>query len=87
MTESRKWDSVNRKVILSLNVDIEIYQMENYMKHFDDWRAWSRVQIDNLHQWNKKRWSELCISSVTLRNIKISVFGFLYYAKDNFLKQ
>ena len=58
--------------------------MENYMKHFDDWRAWSRVQIDNLHQWNKKRWSELCISSVTLRNIKISVFGFLYYAKDIF---
>ena len=87
MTESRKWDSVNRKVILSLNLDIEIYQMENYMKHFDDWRSWIRGQIDNLQQWNKNKFSKLCISSVTPRNIKISVFGFLYYAKDIFLNQ
>ena len=85
MTESRKWDSVNRKFILSLNVDIETYQMENYMKRFEDWRAWSRGHIYKLQQWNKKKWSNMCISSVTLRNIKISVFVFLYYAKDNFL--
>ena len=87
MTESRKWDSVNRKVILSLNVDIEIYQMENCTKHFDDWRYWRRGQIDNLKKCNKKKWSELCSSSVTHRNIKISVFSFLYYAKDIVLNQ
>ena len=42
MNESRKWDSFKRKVILSLNVDIDIYQIENYMKRFDDWGACSR---------------------------------------------
>ena len=80
--ELRKRDSVNRKVILSLNVNDEIHQMEARMKYFDDWRAWSKGQSSNLQQWNKNKWADLCISSITLRNIKISVFAFLYYAKD-----
>jgi hypothetical protein len=28
------------------------------------------------------KWNQLCVSSITLRNLKLSVFGFLNYAKD-----
>ena len=76
MNESRKWDSVKRKVILSLNVDIDIYQMENYMKRFDYWRAWSRGQIYKLQQWNKRN-VQSCVFQVSLSGT--SRFQFLFF--------
>ena len=67
---------------MSLNVDQEIARMEKKIKFLDDWKQWSILQTDNLTMYQKKSCAELCISAITIRNTKLCIFGFLYYAKD-----
>ena len=52
------------------------------MMYFDSWREWAKSQQSNLDQYKVSQVSDLCIASVTLRNLKISIFGFLYRAKE-----
>ena len=56
--------------------------MEKKIKYLDDWKDWSRDQKDNLDLFDRKRWAELCIANITVRNTKMCIFAFLYYAKD-----
>ena len=81
--ECRKRDSVNGGIILSLNIDKEMERMEECIKYFDIWRLWSKAQKNHLENFvGVTKWSQLCVSSITLRNLKLSLFGFLNYAKD-----
>eukprot|EP00536_Pseudo-nitzschia_multiseries_P009757 jgi/Psemu1/24207/gm1.24207_g len=62
---------------------IELVRMEKYMRYFDEWQEWSKSQKGICKEkWGVKRWSQLCMSNITLRNMKVSIFAFLYYAKE-----
>ena len=65
---------------MSLSVEKEIMRMEELVQHFDKWVAWSKAQKPK--DWNCDRWEQFCIHPVTLRNLKRSVFGFLFFARD-----
>jgi hypothetical protein len=81
--ECRKRDSVNGRIILSLNIGKEMKRMEKCIDYFDKWRMWSKNQRNNLVDFvGVTKWIQLCVSSITLRNLKLSVCGFLNYAKD-----
>ena len=80
--ETRKRDSLRRKCILCLNVDQEIETMTELLKYFDDWIDWCRSQKDNLGHYEVKRCDQLGISTITLKNMKTSIFGFLNLTKE-----
>eukprot|EP00536_Pseudo-nitzschia_multiseries_P005420 jgi/Psemu1/12527/gm1.12527_g len=81
--ESQVRDSLNGGIVLSLNVDQELVRMEKYMKYFDEWKEWSKSQkCICKEKWGVKKWSQLCMSNITLGNMKVSIFAFLYYAKE-----
>ena len=57
--------------------------MEACIDYFNKQRQWIKDQKHNLDNYDEvTKLTQLCISSVTLRNLKISLFAFLNYAKD-----
>ena len=56
--------------------------MSELMNYFDDWINWCRLQKNNLADYNVKRHDQLGISTITLKNMKMSIFGFLHFAEE-----
>jgi len=75
-------DSYNGKIVMDLNVDDEIKKMERCLQYFELWKDWSKDQSKNTDEWNVKKRDQLFIAGLTLKNLKICLSGFLYYAKE-----
>ena len=56
--------------------------MERWVQYFELWKDWSKDQSKNTDEWNVKKWDQLFIPGLTLKNLKICLSGFLYYAKE-----
>ena len=80
--EKRARDHKKRATVLQLNIDEEFQRMAECIKFFDNWRQWCKTQEKDMTPFDVDQWKKLCIHQTTLRNIKISVFGFLNYAKE-----
>ena len=56
--------------------------MERWVQYFELWKDWSKDQSKNTDEWNVKKRDQLFIAGLTLKNLKICLSGFLYYAKE-----
>ena len=79
--EKHKKDCAGSGHFLSLSVDKGLAKMKELTQHFDRRIAWSKAQDAQKMKEFHEKWQQLCTSAVTLRNLKRSVFGFLFFAK------
>ena len=68
--ESRKIDTFNSEVTLSLSIDNESNRMKILIKYFNNRITWIKSKKDNIKYYGCTKWSQLCASTITLNHLK-----------------
>jgi hypothetical protein len=72
--DEMRFQGLDSSIVIQLCIKNEIERMQKKMQWFEDWR-------DEVQQAKKRAWEKKFIAGVTYRNMKLCIFGFLYYAE------